>query len=230
MPTEVKICGLSDEEGVDAALDAGADFVGFVFFPRSPRNVTPERAAQLARRARGRARVVAVSVDADDALLAEIAEMLTPDLLQLHGGETPERTIAIRALTQRPVMKVVGIGAPADLDIAASYSAADRLLFDTRPPAQATRPGGHGMAFDRAILHGFACPQPWLLAGGLTPGNVVAALQASGAPGVDVSSGVESAPGKKNPDLIRAFVAAVRAFDQPGRRAVGRSRQDGVLA
>jgi phosphoribosylanthranilate isomerase len=230
MPTEVKICGLSDEESVDAALEAGADFVGFVFFPPSPRNVPLTRAAELARRARGKARVVALSVDADDTLLDSVCETLNPDLLQLHGRETPERVIAVRAITRRPVMKVIGVGTSADLDTAGTYFAADRLMFDARPPAQANRPGGHGMAFDWAILRGFVCKQPWLLAGGLTPANVVAAVQASGAPGVDVSSGVESAPGKKDPELICAFVAAVRAFDRPPSRAVGQSQHDGAVA
>ncbi len=213
MPTEVKICGLSDEESVDAALRAGADYVGFVFFPPSPRNVALDRAAELARRARGRADIVALTVDADDALLHAIAETLRPDLLQLHGRESPQRAAAIRALTGRPIMKAFGVAARGDL-AALSAHAADRFLLDARPPPDATRPGGNGAAFDWAILQGFSCGRPWLLSGGLTPANVAEALAAAGAAGVDVSSGVESAPGKKDPALIRAFVAAVREAER----------------
>jgi phosphoribosylanthranilate isomerase len=213
MPTEVKICGLSDEEGVDAALDAGADFLGFVFFPPSPRNVALDRAASLAARAGGRALVAALTVDADDALLLAIARMLRPDLLQLHGREAPERVDAIRAATKLPVMKVISVASAADLGRAARYPAADRLMFDAQAPKEATRPGGYGIAFDWSILDGFASDRPWLLAGGLNPANVREALRQTNAPGVDVSSGVESAPGRKDPALIRAFVQAVRDFD-----------------
>jgi phosphoribosylanthranilate isomerase len=221
MPVEVKICGLSDEEGVDAALRAGADFVGFVFFPPSPRNIAPARAAALAARARGKTRVAALTVDADDRRLAEIVEILRPDLLQLQGRETPERVAAVRTRFGRPVMKAIGVAAAADLAETARYAAADRFLLDAKPPKGATRPGGNGAAFDWTILAGFACPKAWLLAGGLTPDNVAGALAASGAAGVDVSSGVETAPGKKDPALIHAFVAAVRAFERPLPRFAG---------
>ena len=221
MPTEVKICGLSDEESVDAALDAGADLVGFVFFPASPRNVAIGRAATLASRGRGRARIVALTVDADDALIDEIVATLSPDLLQLHGAETPERVDAVKAATGRPAMKVISVAERADLAAAERYASADRLLFDTKAPPGASRPGGYGTAFDWSILRGFSCDRPWLLAGGLNSGNVGAALAATGATGVDVSSGVESAPGRKNPALIRAFVAAVRAAEHPARRLAG---------
>ena len=221
MPTEVKICGLSDEEGVDAALEAGADFVGFVFFPPSPRSVALARAATLAGRARGKARIVALTVDADDALFGDIVAALHPDLLQLHGAETPARVDAVKAATGRPVMKVISVGERADLAAVERYGSADRLLFDTKPPPGASRPGGYGTAFDWSILSGFSSARPWLLAGGLNPGNVGAALAATGATGVDVSSGVESAPGQKNPALIRAFVAAVRAAERPARRLAG---------
>jgi phosphoribosylanthranilate isomerase len=221
MPTEVKICGLSDEESVDAALEAGADFVGFVFFPPSPRNVALARAAALAGRARGKARIVALTVDADDALIGEIVATLSPDLLQLHGAETPARVDAVKRATRRPAMKVISVADRADLAAAERYGSADRLLFDTKPPRDASRPGGHGAAFDWSILSGFSCARPWLLAGGLNPGNVAAALAATGATGVDVSSGVESAPGRKNPALIRAFVAAVRAAERPAERLAG---------
>lgn len=213
MPTEVKICGLSGEESVDAALEAGADFVGFMLFPPSPRNVSLERAATLAGRARGRAKIVAVTVDADDALMRAIAESLRPDLLQFHGKETPERLRAIRATLGVPVMKAVGVAAKADLTAVTGYEM-DRLLLDAKPPPDATRPGGHGVAFDWSLLQKFEWPGPWFLSGGLKTKNVTVALEATQAPGVDVSSGVESAPGRKDPARIHAFVKAVRAFDR----------------
>ncbi len=218
MPTEVKICGLSEEESVDAALEAGADFVGFMFFPASPRNVAIDRAAALAERVRGRAGVAAVTVDADDSLLLAISEAVRPDLLQLHGRETPERVAAVGALSGRAVMKVIGAATRDDLAVAERYTAAARFLVDAKPPKDATRPGGNAVAFDWAILDGFAPARPWLLAGGLSPSNVAEALRITGAPGVDVSSGVESTPGRKDPDLIRAFISAVRDHDQPSRQ------------
>lgn len=218
MPTEVKICGLSHEESMDAALEAGADFVGLVFFPPSPRNIAIERAAALARRARGKARVVALTVDADDALLADIAASLHPDLIQLHGKETPERAAAVRATTGIPVMKAIHVSEPADLERTGNYSGADRFLLDAKPPKDATRPGGNAAAFDWSVLKGFSSATPWLLAGGLHPANVTDALAETGAPGVDVSSGVESAPGRKDPELVRAFVRAVREFDRAPQR------------
>jgi phosphoribosylanthranilate isomerase len=213
MPTEIKICGLSEEESVDAALEAGADFIGLMLFPPSPRNVSLERAAALAARARGRAKIVAITVDADEALVGAIAERLRPDLIQLHGRETPERASAIRASSGIPVMKVFGVAAESDLSPCADYST-DRLLLDAKPPKDATRPGGHGVAFDWSILAGFAPAVPWFLSGGLDPRNVAAALRATHAPGVDVSSGVESAPGRKDTARISAFVRAVRDFDR----------------
>jgi phosphoribosylanthranilate isomerase len=218
MPIAVKICGLSDEEGVDAALEAGADLVGFVFFPPSPRNVLPKRAAVLAARARGRAEIVALTVTADDAVLDEIVGTLRPDVLQLHGKETPERAAAIRVRTGRPVMKAIGVAGRDDLAATSRYDV-DRILLDAKPPRDATRPGGNGASFDWSVLQGFSCPQPWLLSGGLDPSNVAAALAATGAAGVDVSSGVERAPGRKDPALIRAFVEAVRRADAPRRMA-----------
>ena len=221
MPTEVKICGLSGEEGVDAALEAGADFVGFNFFPPSPRSVPLELAAALAARARGKAQIVAITVDGDDSLIAEIAATLRPDLLQLHGKETPERLSVIRAMTGTPVMKAVGVAAKGDLATIAGY-AMDRLLLDAKPPRDATRPGGHGIAFDWSLLQSFAWPKAWFLSGGLDPENVAAALGATRAPGVDVSSGVESAPGRKDPEKILAFVRAVRDFDR--RAAANKER------
>jgi phosphoribosylanthranilate isomerase len=212
MPTEIKICGLSFEEGVDAALEAGADFVGFTLFPPSPRNVPLERAALLAGRARGKARIVAVTVDAEDAFLAAVAETLRPDLLQLHGTETPARVATIRARTGLAVMKAIGVATREDLSVEASYQA-ERILLDAKPPRDATRPGGHGVAFDWTLLSGFAPSRPWFLSGGLYPESVAAALQGTRAPAVDVSSGVESSPGRKDPARIFAFVRAVREFE-----------------
>jgi phosphoribosylanthranilate isomerase len=220
MPTEIKICGLSDPEGVDAALAAGADYVGFVFFEKSPRNVELDHAAMLAARARGKAGIVALTVDADGMILQGIVDKLRPDLLQLHGSETPERVASIRERAGRPVIKVIGVAKRADLGAVKEY-AADRFLLDAKPARGATRPGGLGRTFDWSILEDFNSPVPWFLSGGLNPMNVEAAVRAVRPTGIDVSSGVESAPGQKDPALIRAFVAAVRAADQPPRRAAG---------
>ena len=207
----VKICGLSSEETVDAALDAGADMIGFVLFPKSPRYVTVARAAALAERARGRAEVVALIVDMDDGELTSVAETLKPDWLQMHGSESVEAVKAARSLFGVKVMKALSVSTSADLDLASRYAAvADRLLLDAKPPKGADRPGGHGRTFDWMQLRGFAPSVPYLLSGGLTPGNVEEAIRISGASGIDVSSGVETAPGRKDPDLIRAFIAAAR--------------------
>ena len=220
MPTEIKICGLSDEESVDAALAGGADYLGFVFFPPSPRHVSVDRAVGLMRRARGRAAIAALFVDPDQRLVDDVVCTLDPDILQLHGRESPERVAAIRADAMIPVMKAVGIGGVADLTLALQYAeAADRLVLDARPPAAATRPGGHGAAFDWSLLDGFAPPCPWFLSGGLNPGNVADAVARTGPPGVDVSSGVETSPGRKDPALIHAFITAVRQAEQPRRLA-----------
>jgi phosphoribosylanthranilate isomerase len=212
MPTEIKICGLSGEEGVDAALEAGADFIGLMLFPPSPRNVSLDRAAALAARVRGKAKIVAVTVDADDALIAAIANHLRPDLIQLHGKETPGRVSVVRATTGLSTMKVFGVATRADFAAHADY-ATDRLLLDAKPPKDASRPGGHGVAFDWSILADFSPSVPWFLSGGLDPKNVVSALRATRAPGVDVSSGVETAPGQKDAEKIFAFVRAVRDYD-----------------
>jgi phosphoribosylanthranilate isomerase len=226
MPTEVKICGLSDAEAVDAAVEAGADFVGFVFFRPSPRHVGIAEAAALAQMARGRARVVALTVDADDALLGEINQAVRPDLWQLHGRESPERVAAVRALTGKPVMKAIAVGERGDLAAVESYRVADRLLMDAKAPRDATRPGGNALPFDWSILHEFAFPRPWLLAGGLRPDNVAEALAASRAAGVDVSSGVEWALGRKDPALIHAFVKAVRASEATAQRLAAARRYE----
>ena len=218
----VKICGLSTEETLDAAIDAGADMVGINFFPPSPRFVSLDTGRRLAERARGRADIVALSVDMDDAGLAEIVDALRPDWLQLHGKDSPERTAAVRARFPAKVMKAMHVAVAADLMRAADYAeAADRILLDATPPKGATRPGGLGKPFDWTILRGFRPAKPYLLSGGLTPRNVGEALRISGAPGVDVSSGVETSPGRKDPDRIRAFIAAARraAVAEPERAA-----------
>ena len=208
----VKICGLKTPETLDAALDAGADLVGFVFFPRSPRNLGFEDARALGARAQGRAGKVALTVDADDALLARIVETLEPDILQLHGEETPARVAAVKARFGVPVMKVLPIAEASDLEPVATYAAvADRLLFDALPPREATRPGGLGRPFDWRLLQHVEIGTPFMLSGGLDAANVAEALAITRAPGVDVSSGVERAPGEKDPDRIRAFIAAARA-------------------
>ena len=217
----VKICGLSTEETLDAALAAGADMVGFVFFPPSPRFLSPEHAAELAVRVGGRAETVALTVDMDDAGIAAIVESVQPDWLQLHGRETPDRVAEVRKRFGRQVMKAVPIATAADLERADRYmKVADRLLLDARPPRDATRPGGNGAPFDWTLLAGFDPDIPWLLSGGLAPGNVAQAVATTGAPGVDVSSGVESAPGRKEANLIRAFIANARgAGAAPMQRA-----------
>jgi phosphoribosylanthranilate isomerase len=212
MSVLVKICGLSTPETLDVALAAGADMVGFVFFPPSPRNISPEAAHALGLRVKDRAKTVALVVDADDALLEQIIGALKPDMLQLHGHETPHRVAAIRESFGLPVMKVLAIETKADLAAVAPYiGVADRLLFDARPPREATRPGGLGKPFDWHLLEGLELPLPFMLSGGLDPVNVAEALRITRAPGVDVSSGVESAPGVKDPEKIRAFIRAARA-------------------
>jgi len=212
MSVLVKICGLSTPETLDVALTAGADMVGFAFFPPSPRNISLEAARALGLRVKDRAKTVALVVDADDALLEQIIGALKPDMLQLHGHETPQRVAAIRESFGVPVMKVLAIETKADLAAIAPYAGvADRLLFDALPPRDATRPGGLGKPFDWHLLEGLDLPVPYMLSGGLDPDNVAEALRITRAPGVDVSSGVESAPGVKDPEKIRAFIRAARA-------------------
>lgn len=207
----VKICGLSTEDTLAAALDAGAERVGFVFFPRSPRAVSPARAAALAALARGRAAIVALTVDADDTALAALVETVAPDMLQLHGCESPERVAAVRRRFGLPVVKVLGISAAADLaPVPAHAAVADEIMFDAKPPKGAVLPGGNGVAFDWRLLATLDLPVPFMLSGGLGPHNVGEALRVTRAPAVDVSSGVETAPGVKSPDLIAAFIRAAR--------------------
>jgi phosphoribosylanthranilate isomerase len=208
----VKICGLSTPDALDVALESGADFVGFVFFPPSPRHLGFQAARKLAGQVRGRAQKVALSVDADDAWLEASIAALKPDLLQLHGKEPPARVAAIRKKFGLPVMKAIAVEEKADLAAIAAYAGiADRLIFDARPPRAATRPGGLGKSFDWRLLENLDTGAPFMLSGGLDAGNVAAALRITRAPGVDVSSGVEAAPGVKDADKIRAFVRAARS-------------------
>ena len=209
--TLVKICGVNDPAGFDAAVAAGADMVGFVFYPASPRAVTPAQAAALSGRAVGGPERVGLFVDPDVALLGAVLAALPLDVVQLLGEETPARAAEIRARFGRPVMKALGVAEPADLARLADYApAVDRFLLDAKPMPGAALPGGNATAFDWRLVAGAAIPRPWLLAGGLTPDNVAEALRQSGAPGVDVSSGVERARGVKDPARIAKFVAAAR--------------------
>jgi phosphoribosylanthranilate isomerase len=211
MTPTVKICGLSTPATLDAALDAGADMVGFVFFSKSPRHIDWATARALGRQAERRAKIVALSVDANDDTLKRIVDALSPDLMQLHGSETPARVNQIGGLFARPMMKAIGVATRVDLAQAEAYAnVADLLLIDAKPPKDATLPGGNGRPFDWSLTRDFHAPVPWLLSGGLDPNTVEAAIALSGARGVDVSSGVESAPGVKDPAKIRAFVAAAR--------------------
>ena len=211
MTPVVKICGLSTAAALDAALEAGADMVGFVFFPKSPRHIDWATARALGRQAAGRAKIVALSVDADDDTLKRIVEALAPDLMQLHGQETPARVKQIGELCARPAMKAIGVAARADLAAAEAYAGvADTLLIDAKPLKGGALPGGNGRPFDWSLTRDFHAPVTWLLSGGLDPDTVAAAIALSGARGVDVSSGVERAPGVKDPAKIRAFVAAAR--------------------
>ena len=211
----VKICGLSTRETLDVALQAGADMVGFVFFPASPRHIGLNIARDLGRQARGRALKVALTVDADDATLANIVEALQPDILQLHGKETVARLRDIKQAFGLQTMKAIAVQTPADLASLPGYAAvADRILFDARAPAEATRPGGLGAVFDWHVLENLDLKRPFMVSGGLHAGNVAEAVRVSRAGGVDVSSGVEGAPGVKDPEMIRAFIRAARATEE----------------
>lgn len=207
----IKICGLKTPETLEAAIAAGADWVGFVFFAKSPRNVLLDEAKVLGQIVGSRAKKVALSVDADDTALADIEKALTPDLHQLHGHEAPERVAAIRARFGRPVIKAVGIAEAADLEAARAHgTAADWLLLDAKPPKNAALPGGNGLPFDWQLLAGLDLQKPFMVSGGLDPSNVGEAIAISHPAGVDVSSGVEAAPGIKDPAKIRAFIEAAR--------------------
>ena len=211
MATKVKICGVKTQTALDAALAGGADYVGLVFFPPSPRNVAPAAAKALGDQARGRAKIVALMVDPDDALIDTVMARAAPDLLQLHGEETPERAADIRRRWGKPVMKAIKVETAQDARAALGFrEAADLILFDARAPADSTRPGGNGAPFDWRTLLGVKDRVPFMLSGGLTPDNVAEAIRATGAAIVDVSSGVESSPGEKDPELIRRFLRAAK--------------------
>ena len=214
MALSIKICGLRTPETLDVALEAGADMVGFVFFPPSPRNIGSELARVLSTQVRGRARKVALTVNANNETLADIIAALKPDMLQLHGTEAPERVAVVRSRFGLPVMKALPIATRADLSPIRQYAkVADRLLFDARAPQEATRPGGLGKTFDWTLLAGLDAGVPYMLSGGLDPFNVAEAIRVTRAPGVDVSSGVERGPGVKDPNKIRAFIKAARAAE-----------------
>jgi phosphoribosylanthranilate isomerase len=208
----VKICGLSTRETLDAALGAGADMVGFVFFPPSPRHVSFDAARELAAAVRGRARKVALTVDADDATFSAIVTALKPDILQLHGRESVARILQLKQRFGLEVMKALPVETAADLlSLPEFATVSDRILFDARPPKAATRPGGLGTTFDWHALENLDLKLPFMVSGGLTTDNVAEALRVTGAGGVDVSSSVERAPGVKDPQLIERFIRAARA-------------------
>ena len=211
MGVQTKICGISTPEAVTAALDGGAAFLGFMFFDKSPRNIAPDAAWRLAQPVRGKAKVVAVLVDPSDAEVDRIAQVLQPDFIQLHGAETPARARAVGQRARAGIIKVLPVSEAVDLASAADYeTVADHLMFDTKPAKDADRPGGAGRAFDWTLLAGRRFQRPWFLAGGLDPWNLAEAVQQSGAPLADVSSGVERGPGQKDPALIAAFLNAAK--------------------
>lgn len=214
MKVDVKICGLSDARGLKAAIDGGAAFVGFVFFRRSPRYVTLEQAAELAGLVPREVKSVGLFVNPTDAELDAAVNAVQLDMVQLHGDETPERVDAVKKLTGLKVVKALGIGQPRDLIDAQVFEGhADWMLFDAKPPKDASRPGGNAVVFDWTLMKTYVGKTPWLLAGGLTPANVVQAVRASGAGAVDVSSGVETRPGVKSPAKIRAFLRAAQSLN-----------------
>ncbi|MBI3701321.1 MAG: phosphoribosylanthranilate isomerase [Afipia sp.] len=215
MSLAVKICGLSTRETLEAALEAGTDMVGFVFFEASPRHISLGTARELGQAAGGRALKVALTVDADDAALGNIVDALRPDMLQLHGSESVARVRDIKQKFGVPVMKVIAVATKSDLDALSGFAAvSDRILFDAQPPKDATRPGGLGVPFDWTLLRGLKLDIQFMLSGGLTAANVTDAIRITQPNGVDVSSGVESAPGKKDIEMIRAFIRAARAAEQ----------------
>ncbi|MTI18494.1 phosphoribosylanthranilate isomerase [Rhodobacteraceae bacterium RKSG542] len=205
--TLIKICGLSDIETLDTAIDAGAGMIGLVFFPKSPRHISIEKAKALAEHARGRTQIVALTVNMGNKELGEIVEHVRPDVIQLHGSESIERCAAVKSRFGLPVMKAFGISTAEDLEKASLYGdAVDRFLFDAKPPKDSNRPGGNGVSFDWTLLKSIKLSKPYMLSGGLGIENVREALTVSGAPAVDVSSGVEREKGIKDVELIKAFV------------------------
>lgn len=215
MTIEAKICGLSTAETLHAALQAGADYVGFVFFPKSPRHVAIETAAELAEQARGRAKIVALVVNAPDETIDEIVSRVAPDILQLHGTETPQRVAEVKAKFGLPVIKAIAVSSAADAAHAISYTdVADLILFDAKAPATSDVPGGHGKPFDWTVLQPLAGKFRFMLGGGLNPDNVAEAIRITGAAAVDVSSGVESRPGIKDTERVGRFLHAAKAANQ----------------
>ena len=212
MALDIKICGLKTDGAMAAALAGGASHVGFIFFAKSPRYVEPAEAGRLREAARGKAMAVAVTVDASDAFLDEIVAEMQPDMLQLHGAETPERVAGVKARYGLPVMKALPLSEAADLERMKPFiGIADRFLFDAKPPKGSELPGGNGVAFDWRILAGLDGGVDYMLSGGLNAANIGDALRLANPPGIDISSGVESAPGVKDPALIEQFFRAVRA-------------------
>ncbi|MDR6755915.1 phosphoribosylanthranilate isomerase [Mycoplana sp. BE70] len=220
---DIKICGLKTREAVQRAVDLGASHIGFIFFAKSPRNIEPADAAELAELARGRAKIVAVTVNADNDDLDEIVALLRPDILQLHGSESPERVLTIKAVYGLPVMKAFSVREAADLEkIDAYVGIADRFLFDAKPPAGSDLPGGNGVSFDWALMHALDDGLDYMLSGGLNKDNVGEAIAVTRAPGIDISSGVESAPGVKDIGKMEEFFAAVRRATDPAVAAGSR--------
>ncbi|CAN7233487.1 phosphoribosylanthranilate isomerase [Mesorhizobium amorphae] len=212
MALDIKICGLKTDEALAAALAGGASHVGFIFFAKSPRYVDPAEAGRLRQAARGKASAVAVTVDAGDAFLDEMVAKMSPDMLQFHGSETPERVVEVKARYGLPVMKALSLSEAADIErIKPFIGSADRFLFDAKPPKGSELPGGNGVAFDWRILAGLDAGVDYMLSGGLNAANIGDALQLANPPAIDISSGVESAPGVKEPALIEQFFRAVRA-------------------
>ena len=215
MTIRAKICGITTREALDAAIAGGADYIGLVFCSKSPRHLEITEASELARHARGKVKVVALTVDADDATLAQIVDEVSPDFLQLHGTESSKRVAAIKQRFGRPVIKAIAVATSEDAAGAQHYAdTADLILFDAKSPPGATRPGGHGRPFDWQVLAGVAGRMPFMLSGGLGPANVADAIRITGTNAVDVSSGVESAPGVKDLELIRRFLQTVRTAKQ----------------
>ena len=217
MTLDIKICGLKTEEAVDRAVALGASHIGFIFFPKSPRNIEPADAGRLAERARGLAKVVAVTVDADSDTLDEIVDQLSPDMLQLHGSESPQRVLTVKAVYGLPVIKAFSVREAEDLKKIDPYiGIADRFLFDAKPPAGSELPGGNGVSFDWKLMHLLDGGVDYMLSGGLNKDNLAEAIRMTGAPGIDASSGVESAPGVKDLGLMEAFFEAARKAEREG--------------
>ena len=215
MTLDIKICGLKTEEAVDKAIALGASHIGFIFFPKSPRNIEPSDAGRLAERARGKAKIVAVTVNADSDTLDEIVDQLSPDMLQLHGSESPERVLTVKAVYGLPVIKAFSVREADDLKKIEPYiGIADRFLFDAKPPAGSELPGGNGVSFDWNLMHLLDGSVDYMLSGGLNKDNLAEAIELTGAPGIDTSSGVESAPGVKDLGLMEAFFEAAGKADQ----------------